>query len=156
MGHGVGERSVARRRRVRGRGGGEGTGGPVCVGGALPFSCRMRLFWMVGPDRSGKEAVPSKCSVLMSRLEIKMKKRGLCPPRALGLGGYVTCHKANLAQCSHRCGVCVFVDTREESKDCVVLPEGIRESFTEEAACRLRTERSTRLPQGQNQDNLCR
>lgn len=72
---------------------------------------------MLGPDRSGQGAVPSKCSALISRLEIKMQKRGLCPPRALGLGWHVTCHKANLVQYCHCCGaVCIRGDSGGEQR----------------------------------------
>lgn len=62
----------------------------------------------MGAGRSGTEAVPSKCSVLMSSLEIKMKKHGLCPPRALGLVESITCQKANLTQ-YHNCFGGVYV-----------------------------------------------
>lgn len=59
---------------------------------------------MLGRERSGLGAVPSKCSVLMSGLEIKMKKYGLCPPRVLGLVESITCRKANLTQCNNCLG----------------------------------------------------
>lgn len=62
----------------------------------------------MGTGRSGTGAVPSKCSVLMSSLEIKMKKHGLCPPRALGLVESITCQKANLTQ-YHSCFGGVYV-----------------------------------------------
>lgn len=45
---------------------------------------------MVGTERSGKGPVPSKCSVLISSLESKMKKCGLCLLRVRGLVGYIT------------------------------------------------------------------
>lgn len=44
----------------------------------------------------------------MSSSEIKMKKHGLCPPRALGLVESITCPKANLTQ-YHNCFGGVYV-----------------------------------------------
>lgn len=42
--------------------------------------------------------------------------------------------------------------TWEERKECPVLPGGVTESFAEEAACGLRTERRAGLSQGQYQE----
>lgn len=71
---------------------------------------------MVGTERSGKEAVPSKCSVLISSLESKMKKFGLCLLKVHGLVGYITCQQANMIQYNHRFsgGACSWGLERKE------------------------------------------